>query len=98
MEKLRAAKKVAPDGGWGWVATFGVSLVNVSSRFYEIANSDACFDLSTRLHASGFLFGLLCLVFIFPLFSFFFFLNLIYLAINTLDRAFVWVAVWRFAK
>lgn len=23
-------KKVAPDGGWGWVACFGVSLVNVS--------------------------------------------------------------------
>lgn len=30
MEKLRAAKKVAPDGGWGWMATFGVSMVNVS--------------------------------------------------------------------
>lgn len=24
-------KKVAPDGGWGWVACFGVSLVNVST-------------------------------------------------------------------
>ncbi|XP_065079895.1 uncharacterized protein LOC135702779 [Ochlerotatus camptorhynchus] len=35
MEKLRAAKKVAPDGGWGWVATFGVSLVNLSTRSIE---------------------------------------------------------------
>lgn len=26
----QAVKKVAPDGGYGWVATFGVSLVNVS--------------------------------------------------------------------
>mgnify|MGYP004603738955 CR=1 FL=1 len=25
-------KKVAPDGGWGWVACFGVSLVNVSTQ------------------------------------------------------------------
>lgn len=30
MEKIRAAKKVAPDSGWGWVVTFGVSMVNVS--------------------------------------------------------------------
>ncbi|KAL9695299.1 hypothetical protein quinque_014584 [Culex quinquefasciatus] len=35
MEKLRAAKKVAPDGGWGWVATFGVSLVNLATRSIE---------------------------------------------------------------
>ncbi|XP_062537509.1 uncharacterized protein LOC134205866 [Armigeres subalbatus] len=35
MEKLRAAKKVAPDGGWGWAATFGVSLVNLSTRSIE---------------------------------------------------------------
>jgi hypothetical protein len=28
MEK-RPTKLVAPDGGYGWVATFGVSLVNV---------------------------------------------------------------------
>lgn len=27
-------RKVAPDGGWGWVATFGVSLVNVSNLCY----------------------------------------------------------------
>lgn len=26
-------RKVAPDGGWGWVACFGVSLVNVSMKF-----------------------------------------------------------------
>jgi hypothetical protein len=30
MEKARQTRKVAPDGGYGWVATFGVSLVNVS--------------------------------------------------------------------
>ncbi|EAT39889.1 AAEL008347-PA [Aedes aegypti] len=35
MEKLRAAKKVAPDGGWGWMACFGVSLVNLSTRSIE---------------------------------------------------------------
>lgn len=29
MEKARQTKLVAPDGGYGWVATFGVSLVNV---------------------------------------------------------------------
>lgn len=36
MEK-RQAKLVAPDGGYGWVATFGVSLVNVSypSRLFQ---------------------------------------------------------------
>lgn len=27
---MKTTKKVAPDGGYGWVATFGVSLVNVS--------------------------------------------------------------------
>lgn len=32
MEKIRAAKKVAPDSGWGWVVTFGVSMVNVSAN------------------------------------------------------------------
>lgn len=26
----KTTRKVAPDGGWGWVACFGVSLVNVS--------------------------------------------------------------------
>lgn len=26
----RPMKRVAPDGGWGWMACFGVSLVNVS--------------------------------------------------------------------
>lgn len=31
MEKARQTKLVAPDGGYGWVATFGVSLVNVRS-------------------------------------------------------------------
>lgn len=31
MEKIRAAKLVAPDAGWGWVVTFGVSIINVSS-------------------------------------------------------------------
>uniref|UniRef100_A0A182PPC2 Major facilitator superfamily (MFS) profile domain-containing protein n=1 Tax=Anopheles epiroticus TaxID=199890 RepID=A0A182PPC2_9DIPT len=35
MEKLRAAKKVAPDGGWGWMATFGVSMVNLATRSIE---------------------------------------------------------------
>ncbi|XP_037813078.1 uncharacterized protein LOC119604498 [Lucilia sericata] len=28
-------KKVAPDGGWGWVACFGVSLVNLATRSIE---------------------------------------------------------------
>ena len=28
----RQTRKVAPDGGYGWVATFGVSLVNVSGK------------------------------------------------------------------
>ncbi|KAL5278638.1 hypothetical protein ACFFRR_003333 [Megaselia abdita] len=28
-------RKVAPDGGWGWVATFGVSLVNLATRSIE---------------------------------------------------------------
>ncbi|CAO1399339.1 unnamed protein product [Diamesa hyperborea] len=35
MEKLKATKKVAPDGGWGWTATFGVSLVNLATRSIE---------------------------------------------------------------
>ncbi|XP_053658930.1 uncharacterized protein LOC128707996 [Anopheles marshallii] len=35
MEKLKAAKKVAPDGGWGWMATFGVSMVNLATRSIE---------------------------------------------------------------
>lgn len=30
MDKFKPTRKVAPDGGYGWVATFGVSLVNVS--------------------------------------------------------------------
>lgn len=29
----KPTRKVAPDGGWGWVACFGVSLVNVSTDF-----------------------------------------------------------------
>ena len=38
-------KKVAPDGGWGWVACFGVSLVNVSSTpLYSIYISYDIFD------------------------------------------------------
>ncbi|XP_016949536.1 uncharacterized protein LOC108024198 [Drosophila biarmipes] len=28
-------RKVAPDGGWGWVACFGVSLVNLATRSIE---------------------------------------------------------------
>ncbi|XP_058814199.1 uncharacterized protein LOC131678155 [Topomyia yanbarensis] len=35
MEKLKAARKIAPDGGWGWVATFGVSMVNLATRSIE---------------------------------------------------------------
>ncbi|XP_055841272.1 uncharacterized protein LOC129908645 [Episyrphus balteatus] len=31
----KATRKVAPDGGWGWVATFGVSLVNLCTRSIE---------------------------------------------------------------
>lgn len=27
----KVTKKVAPDGGWGWLATLGVSMVNVSN-------------------------------------------------------------------
>lgn len=30
---MKTTKKVAPDGGWGWMACFGVSLVNVSSMY-----------------------------------------------------------------
>lgn len=26
----KMTRKVAPDGGWGWMATLGVSMVNVS--------------------------------------------------------------------
>lgn len=38
MEKARQTRKVAPDGGYGWVATFGVSLVNVSTwKLLQIA-------------------------------------------------------------
>lgn len=35
METIKAAKQVAPDGGWGWMATFGVSLVNLATRSIE---------------------------------------------------------------
>lgn len=29
---MKNTKKIAPDGGWGWMACFGVSLVNVSIK------------------------------------------------------------------
>lgn len=32
---MRQTRKVAPDGGWGWVACFGVSLVNLATRSIE---------------------------------------------------------------
>lgn len=40
MEKTRPTRLVAPDGGFGWVATLGVSMVNVSIsevfvKFYD---------------------------------------------------------------
>ncbi|XP_031622838.1 uncharacterized protein LOC116340468 [Contarinia nasturtii] len=31
----KPTRKVAPDGGWGWVACFGVSLVNLATRAIE---------------------------------------------------------------
>lgn len=31
----KSTKKVAPDGGWGWMACFGVSLVNLATRSIE---------------------------------------------------------------
>lgn len=31
---MKNTKKIAPDGGWGWMACFGVSLVNVSIEFF----------------------------------------------------------------
>lgn len=34
----KATKKVAPDGGWGWMACFGVSLVNVSKLYFSICS------------------------------------------------------------
>lgn len=30
----KTTRKVAPDGGYAWIACFGVSLVNVSTHFY----------------------------------------------------------------
>lgn len=36
MEKAKQTKLIAPDGGYGWVATFGVSLVNVSHLFSNL--------------------------------------------------------------
>lgn len=33
---MKTTKKVAPDGGWGWMACFGVSLVNVSMLIYVV--------------------------------------------------------------
>ncbi|XP_075154483.1 monocarboxylate transporter 14 [Haematobia irritans] len=35
MKPQTSTKKVAPDGGWGWVACFGVSLVNLATRSIE---------------------------------------------------------------
>lgn len=32
MEKSRPTRMIAPDGGYGWVACFGVSMVNVSQK------------------------------------------------------------------
>ncbi|XP_067639326.1 monocarboxylate transporter 7 isoform X2 [Eurosta solidaginis] len=32
---MKQTRKVAPDGGWGWVACFGVSLVNLATRSIE---------------------------------------------------------------
>ncbi|ETN62895.1 monocarboxylate transporter [Anopheles darlingi] len=49
MEKLKAAKKVAPDGGWGWMATFGVSLVNLATRSIEPSFGLLFGDLLTDL-------------------------------------------------
>ncbi|CAG9801929.1 unnamed protein product [Chironomus riparius] len=35
MDRPRPVKMIAPDGGYGWVATFGVSLVNLATRSIE---------------------------------------------------------------
>ncbi|KAG4068632.1 hypothetical protein HA402_002323 [Bradysia odoriphaga] len=32
---MKNTKKIAPDGGWGWMACFGVSLVNLATRSIE---------------------------------------------------------------
>ncbi|XP_055370798.1 uncharacterized protein LOC129605210 [Condylostylus longicornis] len=32
---MSKTRKVAPDGGWGWMACFGVSLVNLATRSLE---------------------------------------------------------------
>lgn len=37
---MKNTKKIAPDGGWGWMACFGVSLVNVSISFESNQKSD----------------------------------------------------------
>lgn len=49
METIKAAKQVAPDGGWGWMATFGVSMVNLATRSIEPSFGLLFGDLLTDL-------------------------------------------------
>lgn len=67
MDKVKQTRKVAPDGGYGWVATFGVSLVNVSlitsvffiNNFAFLRFPFPCLQLATRSiePSFGLLFG-----------------------------------------
>lgn len=43
MEKSANTKLIAPDGGYGWVATLGVSLINVSNYHISVNNEEICF-------------------------------------------------------